>query len=115
MLTALIYGVGYGAVALAIYWNLKDKRLFPTNEHCYVCSIVWPILIPMGALYLIFRAFHFGTKAVVVETTRSVTFVIKYQNTKLLTAKTSHGNSLAPKDEFEEQAQKEIDRLLEEA
>lgn len=116
MLTLASLGVIWGVVALAVYWNLKGKRILPTNEHCHIFSLFWPILLPTGIIYFVYRLFHAGAKKVVVGTASSFSVVVDtYKSGKLLPAKASAGNSLKPpSDIFEQQAKDEVDKLLKE-
>ena len=111
----LCLSLGWGIGAVVLFFNLKGRRLLPSDHHVRLAATIWPVLIPLGIFYLIYKVFHFGTKEVIVGTVTSFNVVIDtYKHGRLLPAKASAGNDLRPKDEFETEAAIEVDKLLKE-
>ena len=115
MTTLLSLGAGWGLVTIALFWNLRGRRLLPSDDHVRVAAMLWPVLIPLGLGYLVYRACHFGAKEVVVDTVVSVRRVVDtYRHGTLLPARSSKGNSLRPADDVEVKAAQELETYLQE-
>lgn len=115
MLTVLSGVVGWGLVMVAVFWSLKGRRLLPSDDHVRVVAMLWPILLPLAAVYLLYRACRFGAREVVVNTAVSIKRVVDMErHGRLLTVKSSTGNDLRPPDEHDLAAEKEVNNLLQE-
>ncbi len=112
---ALAFGAAtWGAVALALYWNLRGERALPSNDHARLAALAWPLLLPAALGWLALRVARFLYREAVVETAAAAGRVVDtYRHGTLLPRAASPGNDLRPPpDPIDAAAAREVDELL---